>query len=393
MDSFFESPIVRQTAIVACVILAAVVAYHFCHKVLALIVRKVTSSTKATWDDILLNDRVLSSACQIVPPVLIVVFLPLAFSGTPAYLHYILKLCHLYIVVASVRLVCIFIKSLYMLSMQNETLQNHPLKGLYQMLKLIAIIVGVIIGVSILIDKNPLFILSGLGASAAILMLVFKDTILGLVAGVQLSANDMLKPGDWIVAPKFGANGTVMDVTLTTVKVRNWDMTIITIPPYSLVSDSFQNWRGMQDSGGRRVMRSINIDMNTIKFCSSREIEEYKERGWIGADDDNGMPLVNLRVFRNYVERYLSKHPGVNTEMLFMVRQLQPTPEGLPLELYFFSAQKDWVIYERLQSEVFEHVLAILPQFGLRIFQSPAGSDITSVTASEGLFPDSVGEG
>lgn len=388
MGSLFDSPIVRQTAIVACIILAAVIAYHFCHKVLALIVRKVTSSTKATWDDILFNDKVLSSACQIVPPVLLVVLLPLAFSGTPVYLHYVLKLCHLYIVAASVRLVCIFIKSLYTLSMQNGTLQNHPLKGLYQMLKLIAIIVGIIVGVSILIDKNPLFILSGLGASAAILMLVFKDTILGLVAGVQLSANDMLKPGDWIVAPKFGANGTVMDVTLTTVKVRNWDMTIITIPPYSLVSDSFQNWRGMQDSGGRRVMRSVNIDMNTIKFCSPRQIEEYKELGWLEPGDDSGMPPVNLRVFRNYVERYLSQHPGVNAEMLFMVRQLQPTSEGLPLELYFFSARKEWVIYERLQSEVFEHILAILPQFGLRVFQSPAGSDINAITASEGLSLD-----
>lgn len=374
-----DSPVINQLAIVACILLVAVFAYHFCHKVLALIVRKVTSSTKATWDDILLNDSVLSGACQIVPPVVLVLLLPLAFAEMPTALRYTLKACHIYIVIMSVRLVCLFIKSLYALSMQNETLQNHPLKGLYQMLKLIVIIVGAIIGISIILDTNPMYILSGLGASAAVLMLVFKDTILGLVAGIQLSANDMLKPGDWIAAPKFGANGTVMDVTLTTVKVRNWDMTIITIPPYSLISDSFQNWRGMQSSGGRRVMRSINIDMNTVTFCSPQQLAEFKSLGWLTGDGNDADGLVNLRIFRNYIERYLSTHPRVNHDMLLMVRQLQPTPEGLPLELYFFSASTNWVEYEHLQAEVFEHVLAVMPRFGLKVFQSPAGTDITSL--------------
>lgn len=373
-----HSPLLNQIAVVVCIILVAIIGYHFCHRVLALIVKKVTYSTKATWDDILLNDNVLSAACQIVPPVILVLLLPLAFTGMPVLLSYIIKACYIYIIVSSVRLVCTFISALYALSMQNETLQNHPLKGLYQMLKLLAIIVGVIIGISILLDKNPLFILSGLGASAAILMLVFKDTILGLVAGIQLSANDMLKPGDWIVAPKFGANGTVTDVTLTTVKVQNWDMTIITIPPYSLISDSFQNWRGMQESGGRRIMRSINIDMNTIAFCTPAQLSGYKESGLFDGDV-TGSEVVNLHLFRSFVEKYLASHPKVNTGMLFMVRQLQPTPEGLPLELYFFSADKNWVAYEKLQAEVFEYILAVLPRFGLKVFQAPAGTDISAI--------------
>ncbi len=376
----FSASFINQSAIIIGIILIAIISYHFCHKILALIVKRVTASTKATWDDILLNDAVLSSICQLIPPILFASLLPLAFTEKPVALSYILKGCNIYIVIATVKLVCVFIKALYTLSLQNDTLNAHPLKGLYQMFKLLAIIIGVIIGISIMIDKNPLFILSGIGASAAILMLVFKDTILGLVAGIQLSANDMMKPGDWIIAPKFGANGVVKDVTLTTVKVQNWDMTITTIPPYSLVSDSFQNWRGMQDSGGRRIMRSINIDMNTISFCSPEQLASYKARGWV---DDKETPSddqqVNLHIFRNYIEQYLSHHPKVNTDMTFMVRQLQPTPEGLPLQLYFFSAQKEWIPYEKLQSEIFEHILAMVPQFGLRVFQSPAGSDIIAL--------------
>ena len=246
----------------------AIFSYMLVHRILVVGIGRIVSKTSVKWDDDLFNDRLLSSMCHIVPPVLLVLLVPILLREYPSILFVTDKALMIYIVVVTVRLLNVFLSSVYLASRHTETLKGHPLKGLLQMLKLINICVGVIIIISLLIDKNPLIILSGLGASAAILMLVFKDTIMGLVAGVQLSANDMLKPGDWIMAPKHGVNGIVEDVTLTTVKVRNWDMTIVTVPPYSLVSESFQNWRGMHKSGGRRVMRSINFDVNTVRFLT-----------------------------------------------------------------------------------------------------------------------------
>ena len=237
---------------------------------------------------------------------------------------------------------------------------------------------------SILINKNPGYILTALGASAAVLMLVFKDSIMGLVAGVQLSANDMLRPGDWITMSKYGADGDVVEVTLTTVKVQNWDKTITTIPPYALVSDSFQNWRGMKESGGRRVKRSVYIDMRSIAFCTEDQMAEFEKRGWLEGVEREDKFVVNLHVFRNYLEDYLQHHPRVNSSMTIMVRQLQPTAQGLPLELYFFSDGTDWIPYEHLQSEIFEHVFAVLPTFGLRVFQSPMGIDFSGTEFGEG---------
>lgn len=368
--------ITKRIVIIAGILIIAFVADFFCRKVIVPIIKKITAKTQATWDDYLFNDEVLDNMCHLIPPIVLYVLLPFAFPDEPVTLTFILKLCRVYIVVIAVRLLCAFLTSLYTISSEYEKLKHHPLKGVYQMLKLVVICVGVIIIVSTLIDRDPVNILAGLGASAAILMLVFKDTIMGLVAGVQLSANDMLRPNDWIMMPKYGANGVVMEVTLTTVKVRNWDNTITTLPPYALVSDSFQNWRGMSESGGRRVMRSINIDMNTVRFCTPEEMKLFEEQDWMGGFQKTGAEEVNLYVFRHYIETYLRRHPGVNTELTLMVRQLQPTPQGLPLELYFFSSNKNWVPYERLQAEVFDHVLAVLPRFGLRVFQSPAGTDL-----------------
>jgi miniconductance mechanosensitive channel len=295
-------------------------------------------------------------------------------------LEFIFKICYIYIVIAAMKLICSFISSLYTLSNEHEKLKEHTLKGFYQMLKLVVVCVGVIIIIATLIDKSPLAILTGLGAGAAILMLVFQDMIKGLVAGVQLTANDMLRPGDWITVPKYGADGDVIDVSLTTVKVRNWDKTITTVPPYALVNDSFQNWRGMFDIGGRRVKRSINIDMHSIRFCTAEEMSRYRQQPWMEGFEETGSQEVNLYVFRKYVEYYLRHHPKVNQELLLIVRQLQPTADGLPLELYFFSADTMWVKYEALQSEVFDHVLAVIHDFDLRVFQSPSGLDLQSLS-------------
>ena len=367
---------VQRIVVIAAILLIAYVLDMICRKVVMPGVRKVTAKTQITWDDYLLNDDVLNNVCHLIPPVVVYALIPFAFPHEPALLEFVLKICWIYITVVGMKLVCAFLTSLYTISSEHEKLKNHSMKGFYQMIKLIVICIGSIIIISTLIDKDPIAILTGLGAGTAILMLVFQDTIKGLVAGVQLTANDMLRPGDWITMPKYGADGDVIEVTLTTVKVRNWDKTITTVPPYALVNDSFQNWRGMFDMGGRRVKRSINIDMNTVRFCTEEELAEFKQQPWMEGFEDTGKEEVNLYIFRHYVMYYLKHHPKVHQELIMTVRQLQPTAQGMPIELYFFSANTAWVKYEALQAEVFDHVLATLHRFDLKVFQSPTGLDL-----------------
>lgn len=360
--------------VILAILLVAFILNRICWKVIIPIIRKITSKTESKWDDYLLNDQVMKNACRLIAP--IVVFALLPFAKLNAGIEdFIYKLCNIYITIVCMMLVCSVISSLYAMSSEHEKLKNHSLKGFYQMLKLVVICIGTIIIISNLLDKNPTVILTGLGAGTAILMLVFQDTIKGFVAGIQLMANDMLRPGDWITMPKYGADGDVLEVTLTTVKVQNWDKTIVTVPPYALVNDSFQNWRGMFDIGGRRVKRSINIDMNTIRFCTDEELADFKKQPWMEGFEETGKEEVNLYIFRHYVEQYLRNHPKVNSEMIMTVRQLQPTPQGMPIELYFFSADTRWIKYEHLQAEVFDHILAMLNIFGLKVFQSPSGMD------------------
>lgn len=347
-----------------------------CRHVIIPLVKTLTKRTVTKWDDIILNEKTIRSLCNLIPIIIVIVLVPFIIdNGTLGY-TITMKTCWVYLTAVSVRLVCAVLSSLYIISYESEKTKNHTLQGVFQMLKIIAICVGGIIVISTLIDKNPVTILAGLGASAAVLMLVFKDSIMGLVAGVQLSANDMLRPGDWIEMPKYGADGTVEEVTLTTVKVQNWDKSITTIPPYALVSDSFQNWRGMWSYGGRRIKRSIYLDINSITFCDNALLSKFKQRGWLKENEEENGPIVNLTVFRCFLEDYLRKHKNVNSEMMIMVRQLQPTPQGVPLELYFFFNGINWVPYEHLQAEIMEYVFAILPEFGLRVFQSPAGNDL-----------------
>ena len=364
------------------VVLIIVVINLLCRRLVIPLIKRLTRSTRSTWDDILFNDTLLRDATHLVSPILVAVLLPMVFREGHNMLEFLLKVNTIYLVVVVAKLLCSLLSSLYELSYQQDRLKNHPLKGVYQMLKIVVVCVALIIIVSVLIDKNPGYILTALGASAAVLMLVFKDMILGLVAGVQLSANDMLRPGDWISMPKYGADGDVLEVTLTTVKVQNWDKTITTIPPYALVSDSFQNWRGMKESGGRRVKRSVYIDMRSISFCTEEQMTDFEQKGWLNGVEREDKFVVNLHIFRNYLENYLRSHHRVNQKLIIMVRQLQPTAQGLPLELYFFSDGTDWVPYEHLQSEIFEHVFAVLPTFGLRVFQSPMGIDFAGI---EGL--------
>ena len=357
-------------------LLLAFIIDRICRKAVIPIVHKITSKTDFKWDDYLLNDDVLNDCCNLIAPIVIYAAIPMFMLDTPI-MEFLMKCCRIYIIAVFMKLLCSIITSLYLISSEHDKLKNHSMKGFYQMLKLAVICIGSIVIISTLVGKNPLAILTGLGAGTAILMLVFQDTIKGFVAGIQLIANDMLRPGDWITVPKYGADGDVIEVTLTTVKVRNWDKTIVTVPPYALINDSFQNWRGMFDTGGRRIKRSINIDMNTVRFCTEEQMNSFRQHSWMEGFEATGKEEVNLYVFRHYVEYYLRHHPKVNNDMIMTVRQLQPTAQGMPIELYFFSADTRWLKYEHLQAEVFDHVLAVLPMFDLRVFQSPAGMDIT----------------
>lgn len=382
----------------ALVLVIAFAADMICRKILLKAIARLVQKTKATWDDIMFDRNVMVHLSRMVAPVVIYLFIPIAFAQTDSVtLSFIRRLCYIYIIFSFLLFVNSFLKAAYTVYSEKESMRDRPLKGLLQTLQVSLWSIGLIVVVAELLGKSPLSLLAGLGASAAVLMLVFKDSIMGFVSGVQLSANDMLKVGDWIAMPKYGADGTVIEVTLNTVKVRNWDNTITTIPPYLLVSDSFQNWRGMRESGGRRVKRSINIDMTSVHLCTPQMLERYRKidllKDYIdqteaevrayneqnGIDNAvlvNGRRQTNLGVFRAYLTAYLKSLPVVNKDLNCMVRHLQPTDHGLPVELYFFSTIKDWIPYEGVQADVFDHVLAIIPEFDLRVFQSPSGADL-----------------
>lgn len=358
---------VKAVIILGILVVAYAAAVLFRRLVVPLL-QKISARTKAVWDDHLFSDRVMHRAARLIPPLIWYVLLRVAFYDTPVLLNVLHKACLIYLIVAVLQLVAAFLDTLYEISSRHETLRNRPLKGVYQMIKLLAVCVGAILIVSILIGQDATAVLAGLGASAAIIMLIFRDSILGLVAGVQLSANDMLRPGDWITMAKYGADGYVTEVTLTTVKVQNFDKTITTIPPYALVSDSFQNWRGMWDSGGRRIKRSLLIDASSVHNCTAAELAALREKGLAGTTPD-AEPVVNLYALREYAARYLKGHPGIHPDLMLMVRMLQPTPEGIPVEVYCFTRETDWVAYEAVQGAVFDHLFAVLPDFGLRAYQ------------------------
>lgn len=367
---------IQLMIILGVLILSFVLTKLFRH-VLVPLVQKITSRTRVKWDDYIFNERMMMAFSRTIPPIVWYIFLPTVFDEGTMVLAILLKACLVYMVVASIMLINTFLNTLYEISNEHEVLRNRPLKGVYQMISLLAIAVGIIIIVSILIDKDATRILAGLGASAAVLMLIFKDSLLGLVAGIQLTVNDMLHPGDWITMNKYGANGYVTEVSLTTVKVQNFDKTITTIPAYALVSDSFQNWRGMHESGGRRIKRYINIDITTVHFCSEEELRSLASKGLYSTDkmeDSDG--VVNLYVFRRYALDYICSRKDINQDFMRMVRVLQPTSEGLPVEIYCFTNNTEWLVYESIQGAIFDHLIAMLPAFGLRAFQRPSGADL-----------------
>lgn len=387
-----------QFVIIAMILLCALAADVICRFVILAVGKRIIVRTKKRWGELLFNRDVLRKFSNIVPVALIYILIPLAFpehSETPVLLR---KICLLYVIFVVVMFVNMLLKVFFGILEQKETLHDRPLKGLLQILQVGLFFLAAIVVTSLLIGRSPLKLLAGLGASAAILMLIFKDTIMGFVAGVMLSANKMLRPGDWISMPKYNVDGTVLEVTLNTVKIQNFDNTVTTVPPFILTGDSFQNWRWMQESGGRRIMRSINIDLGSVRFCTPEMTEKYKDiellhdyivqretefdRYRNGAENPNGADffrLTNLTVFRAYLNLYLKKMAVVNHELTCMVRHLQPTPNGIPVEVYCFSVIKEWVAYESVQADLFDHIIAVVPEFDLVLFQNPSGNDIQRI--------------
>ncbi|MBN1118035.1 MAG: mechanosensitive ion channel [Bacteroidales bacterium] len=390
--------VLRIASDVIIIILIASIADFIARKVLLQVFKKMAMRTKSTWDDVLLEKKVFNRIVHIIPALIIYYSIVLVLAN-PVYetaLNLILIAIKIYLVIIIMLAIDSIINSFYTIYNSLEVSKTRPIKGYVQVVKIIVYAVTIIFIISVLRNKPPDKILAGLGAMAAVIMLVFKDTILGFVASIQLSANDMVRPGDWISMPSHGADGDVIDITLNTVKVQNWDKTISTIPTYALVSESFSNWRGMEESGGRRIKRHILIDMKTVKFCTAemiekfrkiqrlkeyiekkeKELKEFNEKNRIdNSVTVNGRRMTNIGIFRAYLEEYLKHHPKIHKEMTMLVRQLQPTQNGIPIEIYVFSNDQAWVNYEAVQSDIFDHILAIIPEFELSVFQSPSGED------------------
>lgn len=341
---------------------------YICRKVFMPIVLKLTAHTEVDWDDKVFNSTVLTSACHIVPAIVIWQLLPLVFSESIFINELLKRATAIYITVMSVRTMIVLVDSVKEIESEKYISMQQYLRSFCGVFKIALVFVGVITVVAILIGKSPLRLFAGLGATSAILMLVFKDTIEGLVAGIRLTSNDMLHKGDWITVPSAGANGNVEEMTLTTVKIRNFDNTIVTISPQALVNGSFQNWVGMQQSTGRRVTRTVFYDIRTVKTADEALKASLIQRGFFTEKELSGSH-VNLTLYCRYMEKFLAARPEVNTGMQFMVRQLEPTTTGLPIEFYFFLREKEWIPYEHQLAEIMNSIYAMTPDFGLEIYQ------------------------
>ena len=359
--------------------------------------KKLADKTKNSWDNILFEKKLFKRLSHLVPAIIIYIGAASALEAYPRLVSFFQGATSIYMVIIGILVTDAAINSLHEIYNTMAVAKNRSIKGYIQVIKIFLYILGAGIVLSIILNKDLTTFFAGMGAMAAVLMLIFKDSILGFVAGVQLAANDMLRLGDWIQMDSHDADGTVIDMSLITVKVQNWDKTISTIPTYALVSESFTNWRGMEESGGRRIKRAVNIDMTSIRFLMKEEIENYKKIHLLGSylqqrelevemfnrehaiDTSmpvNGRRLTNIGTFRKYIEEYLKQHPLINKNMTFLVRQLQPTDKGLPVEIYVFCSDKRWAHYESVQADIFDHILSVIPLFGLRIFQNPTGEDI-----------------
>ena len=344
---------------------------YLCQAIFVGGMKHYTKRAPHQWNTLLMKRRVVHHLIHILPGVLVYFLLPLAFVRGKEILDFSQKICAVYIIAAILFTINGLLLVILDVYNARDKQKNRPMKGFVQVLQVLLFFIGGIVIIAVLVNKSPMTLFAGLGASAAVLMLVFKDSILGFVAGVQLSANDMLRIGDWIQLPNGVANGTVEEITLNTVKIRNWDETISTVPPYTLVNNSFQNWRGMQESGGRRVNKNIYLDMTTLKFCTPEDLDAIRKNIPLMADYQpaEGEVPTNSQLYRIYIERYLRSLPVVNQDMDLIISQKEPTTYGVPIQVYFFSRNKVWREYERIQSDIFDHLLAIVGKFDLKLYQ------------------------
>ena len=361
-------------------------------------VRSVAKRTRSTWDDELIRFKVVSRLVQIIPALVIFSGVPF-IPGIPDQLVTLTRNVAMgYMVLMLTLAVVGSLSAGNAIYSRTAAARTRPIKGFIQLLQIAVWILGALMIISAVLDRSPVLLLSGVGAMTAILLLVFKDTILSLVASVQLTAQDMVRVGDWIEMPQFGADGDVIDVQLHTVSVQNWDKTITTIPTHRLITNSFKNWRGMSESGGRRIKRALHFDLSSVRFMKKAEVERFKRftllKDYIDDKfaalaeynrnvevdaDVNRRHLTNIGTFRAYAWNYLRNHPSIHKNMTLLVRQLPSGPQGLPIEIYCFTNTTAWADYEGIQADIFDHLIAIVPEFGLRLFQEPAGSDVTAL--------------
>lgn len=374
-----ESTLIKM----AITITVAILIYIISRKWLSKLLKKVVGKTKSTWDDILYDQGFFRKLASLIPP--FTAYIVLTFI-TWEYKYVLRRLVDIWLIIVTLFIITSLLNAINKIYESYPVSKNRPITFFIQLIKVFLYTVVVITVVSVLVNKSPEHLIVGLSAFAAVLLLIFKDSILGFVAGIQLTSNNMIRIGDWIQMDKNNANGVVLEVNLYTVKVQNWDMTISMVPTYQLVSESFTNWRGMQESPGRRIMRSINIDIDSVhflshdevvKFASSAFLKDYIDQMVAKLGDINKdkitildeRKLTNIGIFRYYMDAWIEANPDINTNMTHMVRQLQPGPTGMPIQIYCFSAIQEWVTYEKVQADIFDHIMAVLPEFGLKVFE------------------------
>lgn len=413
MDSLAQyHPLLPTVATVAVLLLAAAVSYWVSNRVLVAAAHVVARRTAYTWDDVLIDHHVVSRLAQLVPGYVIYIGISLLPEFEARAETLVLNMTSAYMVLVVTFSMTAALSAANAIYEASPVSRDRPLKGFVQLLQLLVIILGMLLVMSSLLDQSPLILLSGFGAMTAVLLLVFKDTILSLVASVQLAVQDMVRVGDWIEVPQFGADGDVIDVELHTIKIQNWDKTITTVPTHRLISDSFKNWRGMSQSGGRRIKRCLTLDAASVRLLESTELEPFlgflllrdyiddkqtelasynsalaAEHPGVADSNANLRQLSNIGTFRAYALNYLRHHPRIRKDMTLMVRQLASGPQGIPIELYCFTNTTVWSEYEDIQADIFDHLFTVLGAFGLRLFQEPAGADLQALGAAESVHP------
>ena len=395
-------PLLPDIAIVLILLVGAGLAYFIATRILIIAVRSLPKRSSLTWDKALIDNRVGQRLAQLVPVFIILIGVELLPRVGEEVETFVLNLTTAYLIVVAALTMVALLNAVNDIYESNNARRQRSIKGFIQLVQLLVMVLGVLLFIAAVMDQSPVLLLSGFGAMAAVLLLVFKDTLLSLVASVQMTAHDMVRVGDWIEMPQFGADGDVVDVALHTVKVQNWDKTITTIPTHRLISDPFKNWRGMSASGGRRIKRALYLDAASVHFMTAEEtnrckhflllgeylddkeveLGEYNQQltGGANLESDEHMNmrrLTNIGTFRAYAYRYLRQHPRTRQDMTMMVRHLQPGPQGIPLEVYCFTSTTAWTEYEDIQADIFDHLLAIVPEFGLRLFQQPGGTEFS----------------